>query len=153
MGVNICHFIHDTIQTPLLGEKLRADCLNDCGQVSENVKQRHARDQVEVFVHRIQHDEVEIVAEIPRQSVSLGTSKEIRSDLRPDPNENNEQDVLCPLPTEIVEHFNHCEEKIWNIHGGIYSIPDERKVDAVTPPASSGVNRQVRGFTNQRQTR
>jgi uncharacterized protein YwlG (UPF0340 family) len=79
-GVNICHLIHDTIQTPLLGEKLRADCLYDCGQASEgvNVKQRHARDQVEVFVHRIQHDEVEIVAEIPKQSVSCRGSMEIR---------------------------------------------------------------------------
>jgi hypothetical protein len=54
---------------------------------------------------------------------------------------------------KIVDHFNHCEEKIWNIHRGIYSIPDEREVDAVTPPANSAVNRQVRGFTNQRQTR
>jgi hypothetical protein len=79
-GVNICHLIHGAIQTPLLGEKLRADCLNHCGQASEdvNVKQRHARYQVEVFVHRIQHDEVEIVAEVPRQSVSCGDSKEIR---------------------------------------------------------------------------
>ena len=80
MGVNICHFIHGAIQTPLLGEKLRADCLYDCGQASEDVdvKQRHARDQVEVFVHRIQHDEVEIVAEIPKQSVSCRGGMEIR---------------------------------------------------------------------------
>jgi hypothetical protein len=72
MGVNICHFIHDAIQTPLLGEKLRADCLYDCGQASEDVtvKQQDARNQVEVFVHRIQYDEVEIVAEIPKESVS-----------------------------------------------------------------------------------
>ena len=79
-GVNICHFIHHTIQTPLLGEKLRADCLYDCGQASKdvNVKQQHARDQVEVFVHRIHHDEVEIVAEIPKQSVSYGGNMEIR---------------------------------------------------------------------------
>jgi hypothetical protein len=79
-GVKICHFIHGTIQTPSLGEKLRADCLHDCGQAGEdvNVKQRHARDQVKVFVHRIQHDEVEIVAEIPKQSVSCRSSMEIR---------------------------------------------------------------------------
>jgi hypothetical protein len=72
MGVNICHLIHDAIQTPLLGDQLRADCLYDCGQPSDDVdvKRRHARDQVEIFVHRIQHDEVEIVAEIPKQSVS-----------------------------------------------------------------------------------
>jgi hypothetical protein len=72
MGMNICHLIHRAIQTPLLGEKLRADCLYDQGQVSRhvNVKQRHARDQVEVFVYRIQHDEVEIMAEIPKQSTS-----------------------------------------------------------------------------------
>jgi hypothetical protein len=78
-GVNICHFIHGTIQTPLLGEKLRADCLYDGGHASEvKVKQRHARDQVEVFVHRIQHDDVEIVTEIPEQSVSRRGSMEIR---------------------------------------------------------------------------
>ena len=79
-GVNICHFTHDAIQTPWLGEKLRADCLHDCGQASEgvNVKQRHARDQVEVFIHRIYHDEVEIVAEIPKQSVSYRGSMEAR---------------------------------------------------------------------------
>jgi hypothetical protein len=79
-GVNICHFIHHTIQTPLLGEKLRADCLYDCRQASEdvNVEQRHARNQVEVFVHRIHHDEVEIVAEIPKQSVSCRGSMKIR---------------------------------------------------------------------------
>jgi hypothetical protein len=79
-GVNICHFIHHSIQTPLLGEKLRADCLYDCGQASEdvNVKQRHARDQVEVFIHRIHHDEVEIVSEIPKPSVSRLGSMEIR---------------------------------------------------------------------------
>ena len=53
---------------------------------------------------------------------------------------------------EIVEHLSHCEEKVWDIHGDIYSIPDEREVDAVTPPANSGVNRQVRGYTKERQT-
>jgi hypothetical protein len=80
MGVNICHFIHDAIQTPLLGEKLRADCLYDCSQTSGDVKvkQRYARDQVKIFVHRIQHDKVEIVAEIPKQSVSCRSSMEIR---------------------------------------------------------------------------
>ena len=79
-GVNICHFIHHSIQTPLLGEKLRADCLYDCGQASEdvNMRQRHARDEVEVFIHRIYHDEVEIVAEIPKQNVSCLGSMEIR---------------------------------------------------------------------------
>jgi hypothetical protein len=78
-GVKICHFIHGAIQTPLLGDQLRADCLHECGQVGEhvNVKQRHVRDQVKVFVHRIQHDEVEIVAEIPKQSVSCGGTMEI----------------------------------------------------------------------------
>jgi hypothetical protein len=40
IGVNICHLIHGSIQTPLLGDQLRADCLRD-GQASEdvNVKQ------------------------------------------------------------------------------------------------------------------
>ena len=82
-GVNICHFIHHTIQTPLLGERLRADCLYDCDQPSEdvNVKQRHARDQVEVFVHRIYHDQVEIVAEIPKESISCSGSMEIRDQI------------------------------------------------------------------------
>jgi len=50
---------------------------------------------------------------------------------------------LCPLPTQIVEHFDRREEKVWDIHGGIYSIPDEREIDAVTPPTNNGMNRQV----------
>lgn len=50
-------------QVYLLGEKLCTDCLYDCYQASEDmdVKQRHTWDQVDVFVHRVQHDEVEIV--------------------------------------------------------------------------------------------
>lgn len=80
MGVNICHLIHHTIQTPLLGDQLRAVCLDDYGQASEGVKvkRRHVRDQVKVFVHRIHHDDVEIVAEIPKQRVSCRGSTEMR---------------------------------------------------------------------------
>jgi hypothetical protein len=37
MGVNICHFIHHTIQTPLLGVQLRADCLYGRSQPSKDV--------------------------------------------------------------------------------------------------------------------
>ena len=40
MGINICHCIHPAIQTPLLGEKLRADCLYNHGLVSENVNMK-----------------------------------------------------------------------------------------------------------------
>lgn len=96
MGVNICHFIHGAIQTPLLGDQLRADCLYDCSQASKdvNVKQRHVRDQVKVFVHRIQHDDVEIVSEIPEQCLSCrGSMGETRSDSRPEPDEYNENGV------------------------------------------------------------
>jgi hypothetical protein len=78
--MNICNCIHGAIQTPLLRETLRADCLYDRGQTGEdvNVKQRYSRDQVEVFVHRIQHYEVKIVAEIPKQNVSRRGRIEIR---------------------------------------------------------------------------
>lgn len=69
MGVNICHFIHHTIHTPLPGEKLRADCLYDYSEENRNANamDQYARNQIEVSVHGIQHDEIEIVAEIPEQ--------------------------------------------------------------------------------------
>jgi hypothetical protein len=78
-GVNICHFIHHTIQTPLLGDQLRADCLYGRSQPCKHVtvKWRHARDQVEVCVHRIQHDYVEVVAEIPKQSARCRDGMEV----------------------------------------------------------------------------
>lgn len=72
----------------------------------------------------------------------------MKSDSRPDCDDNYKQDDLCPLRTDIVELFTPYEEKVWDIHGGIYGIPDESEVDVATPPANSDVNRKVRRYTN-----
>jgi hypothetical protein len=88
------------------------------------------------------------VAEIPKtESARCRDSMEIRALYsRPDPNEDDEHDVLCSLPTEIIEQFRHSEEKVWDVHGGVYGISDEREVDAVTPPGNGCVSRQIRAY-------
>ena len=53
---------------------------------------------------------------------------------RPDPNEYNVHDVQGAFPTEIVEHFYNCQENVWNIHGCVYCVSNEREVDPITPP-------------------
>ena len=76
MGVKICHCIHPGMKTPLVGEKLRADCLHrraELGKQNESLSKAYARNQIEVFVHRPEHDEVEVVTEIPGRGTKWAT--------------------------------------------------------------------------------
>lgn len=55
------------------------------------------------------------------------------SRLRPDPHEYNVCDVPSMLPAEIVEYFCNRQENVWNIHGCVNSVSNERQVDSVAP--------------------
>jgi hypothetical protein len=86
------------------------------------------------------------MAEIPKQSVSCRDSMEIQKYSRPEPDKDDERRVLNPIQMEVIKHFNNCEEKVRDVHRGVYGISYEREVDTVTPARNGDVIRPVRVY-------